>query len=76
VDVVAAVGTDEEAAAVVEPGEGSFDDPAATSLTTDADGVRAQEAGPFVYTGRGAGGQPHRLCPCLPYLGTGLQSVV
>jgi hypothetical protein len=28
VDVVAAVGTDEEAAAVVEPGEGSFDDPA------------------------------------------------
>ena len=27
-DVVAAVGTDEEAAAVVEPGEGSFDDPA------------------------------------------------
>jgi hypothetical protein len=28
VDVVAAVGTDEESAAVVEPGEGSFDDPA------------------------------------------------
>jgi hypothetical protein len=28
VDVVAAVGADEEAAAVVEPGEGSFDDPA------------------------------------------------
>jgi hypothetical protein len=28
VDVVAAVGTDEQAAAVVEPGEGSFDDPA------------------------------------------------
>jgi hypothetical protein len=28
VDVVAAVGTDEEAAAVVEPGEGAFDDPA------------------------------------------------
>jgi hypothetical protein len=28
VDVVAAVGTDEEAAAVVEPAEGSFDDPA------------------------------------------------
>ena len=25
-DVVAAVGTDEESAAVVEPGEGSFDD--------------------------------------------------
>jgi hypothetical protein len=28
VDVVAAVGADEEAAAVVEPGEGAFDDPA------------------------------------------------
>jgi hypothetical protein len=28
VDVVVAVGTDEEAAAVVEPGEGAFDDPA------------------------------------------------
>ena len=27
-DVVAAVGADEEAAAVVEPGEGAFDDPA------------------------------------------------
>jgi len=31
VDVVAAVGTDEEAAAVVEPSEGSFDDPAAAA---------------------------------------------
>jgi hypothetical protein len=28
VDVVAAVGADQEAAAVVQPGEGSFDDPA------------------------------------------------
>jgi hypothetical protein len=28
VDVVAAVGTDEESAAVVKPGEGAFDDPA------------------------------------------------
>jgi len=28
VDVVAAVGSDEESAAVVEPGEGAFDDPA------------------------------------------------
>jgi len=28
VDVVAAVGADEQAAAVVEPGEGAFDDPA------------------------------------------------
>ena len=27
-DVVAAVGADEESAAVVEPGEGAFDDPA------------------------------------------------
>ena len=27
-DVVAAVGADEEAAAVVEPGEGALDDPA------------------------------------------------
>ena len=30
-DVVAAVGADEEAAAVVEPGEGAFDDPAVTA---------------------------------------------
>jgi hypothetical protein len=28
VDVVAAVGADEESAAVVKPGEGAFDDPA------------------------------------------------
>jgi hypothetical protein len=28
VDVVAAVGADEQSAAVVEPGEGAFDDPA------------------------------------------------
>jgi hypothetical protein len=31
VDVVAAVGTDEESAAVVQPGEGAFDDPAVTT---------------------------------------------
>jgi len=31
VDVVAAVGADEEAAAVVEPGKGAFDDPAVTA---------------------------------------------
>ena len=30
-DVVAAVGADQEAAAVVEPGEGAFDDPAVTA---------------------------------------------
>ncbi len=30
-DVVAAVGADEESAAVVEPGEGAFDDPAVTA---------------------------------------------
>jgi len=30
VDVVTAVGADEQAAAVVEPGEGAFDDPAVT----------------------------------------------
>jgi hypothetical protein len=31
VDVVAAVGADQEAAAVMQPGEGSFDDPALTA---------------------------------------------
>ena len=30
-DVVAAVGADKQSAAVVEPGEGSFDDPALTA---------------------------------------------
>jgi hypothetical protein len=33
VDVVAAVGADEEAVAVVEPGEGALDDPAAAAET-------------------------------------------
>jgi hypothetical protein len=31
VDVVAAVGADEESAAVVQPGEGAFDDPAVSA---------------------------------------------
>lgn len=30
-DVVAAVGADEESAAVVQPGEGAFDDPAVSA---------------------------------------------
>jgi len=48
VDVVAAVGADEEAAAVVEPGEGAFDDPAMAAecravlgLTSRDDGLDA-----------------------------------
>jgi hypothetical protein len=42
VDVVAAVGADQEAAAVVEPGEGAFDDPA---LATKAGAMLGPAAG-------------------------------
>ena len=40
-DVVAAVCTDEETAAVVEPGEGALDDPAAASETGAVVGLAA-----------------------------------
>jgi len=43
VDVVAAVGSDEEAAAVVEPGEGAFDDPALTAKAGSVFGVAARD---------------------------------
>jgi hypothetical protein len=51
VDVVAAVGADEDPAAVVEPGEGAFDDPAV-----------AAEAGPVL----GLASRDHRLHAALP----------
>jgi hypothetical protein len=42
VDVVAAVGADQESAAVVQPGEGAFDHPA---LAAEAGAVFGQAAG-------------------------------
>ena len=42
VDVVAAVGADEEAAAVVQPGEGAFDDP---TVAAEAGAVLGLAAG-------------------------------
>ena len=50
-DVVAAVGTDKEAATVVEPGEAALDDPA---LTAEPGSVAALAA------------RDHRLDPTLP----------
>ena len=44
-DVVAAVGADEEAAAVVEPGEGAFDDPAVTAEPCAVLGLAAGDHG-------------------------------
>ncbi len=44
-DVVAAVGADEEAAAVVEPGEGAFDDPAVTAEPGAVLGLAAGDHG-------------------------------
>jgi hypothetical protein len=43
VDVVAAVGADEEAAAVVEPGEGAFDDPAVAAESGAVGGLAASD---------------------------------
>lgn len=43
--VVAAVGADEEAAAVVEPGEGAFDDPAVAAEAGAVLGVAAGDPG-------------------------------
>ncbi len=43
-DVVAAVGTDQQSAAVVEPGEGAFDDPA---VAADAGAVLGLAAGDY-----------------------------
>jgi len=51
VDVVAAVGADEESAAVVKPGEGAFDDPAVMA-----------EAGPVL----GSAASDHRFDAALP----------
>ena len=42
-DVVAAVGADEEAAAVVEPGEGALDDPALTAKAGAMLGLAASD---------------------------------
>ena len=44
-DVVAAVGADEEAAAVVEPGEGAFDDPAVVAEAGAVLGLAAGDHG-------------------------------
>ena len=44
-DVVAAVGTDEEPAAVVEPGEGAFDDPALASQAGAVRGLASRDHG-------------------------------
>jgi hypothetical protein len=45
VDVVAAVGADEESAAVVEPGEGAFDDPAVAAEPGAVVGLTAGDHG-------------------------------
>jgi hypothetical protein len=45
VDVVAAVGADEESAAVVEPGEGAFDDPAVAAEPGAVLGLTARDHG-------------------------------
>jgi len=45
VDVVAAVGANEEAAAVVEPGEGALDDPAVSAESGAVFGVAAGDQG-------------------------------
>jgi len=45
VDVVAAVGADEESAAVVEPGEGALDDPAVTAEPGPVFGLAARDHG-------------------------------
>jgi hypothetical protein len=45
VDVVAAVGADEEAAAVVEPGEGALDDPAVAAEPGAVLGLAASDHG-------------------------------
>jgi hypothetical protein len=45
VDVVAAVGADEESAAVVEPGEGALDDPALTAEAGAVLGLAASDHG-------------------------------
>ena len=42
-DVVAAVGADEESASVVEPGEGAFDDPAVTAEAGAVCGLAARD---------------------------------
>ena len=42
-DVVAAVGADEEAAAVVQPGEGALDDPAVTAESGAVLGLAARD---------------------------------
>ena len=42
-DVVAAVGADEESAAVVEPGEGTFDDPAVAAEPGSVFGLAARD---------------------------------
>ena len=44
-DVVAAVGADEEAAAVVEPGEGAFDDPAVAAESGAVFGFASRDHG-------------------------------
>ena len=44
-DVVAAVGADEEPAAVVEPGEGALDDPAVTAQAGAVLGLAARDDG-------------------------------
>ena len=44
-DVVAAVGTDQESAAVVEPGEGALDDPAVTAEAGAVLGLAARDHG-------------------------------
>jgi hypothetical protein len=43
VDVVVAVGADEESAAVMEPGEGAFDDPAVMAETGAVGGLAASD---------------------------------
>ena len=45
-DVVAAVGADQEAAAVVQPGEGSFDDPAVAAEAGAVLGLGERDATP------------------------------
>ncbi len=72
-DVVAAVGTDEEAAAVVEPGEGAFDDPAVAAEAGSVIGLAAgddrvdaslpDEAAALVVVVAAVGDQRRRVSP-------------